>query len=352
MDRSRPIIWFDGLQSLRGILFLLVLVSHSGAFFQTVGAYGAMAVSAFFVLSGFLSGVRYTEANDALPMQCLKTLWRRWKRFWPVCAVVLPAAAFLNPCGKADFLKCLFLVQSYFGDAETAQRLNWPTWFLSSILLSYLFSPLLVRALRGLGRHVPWSILFFWVAELCWAWLWRGTKAAATDPGYYWVYVCPLARLADFAMGVALGQCHMRCHGAGGRLTWSPTLRECVATGVAILSMLCFDRVPVSFIGSAFWAPASVALVWVFAWREGPLTRSCCSGWLMWMGRRSFELYVVHRMVLLFVCKVATAGPATWLVSLLATCVAAEFLASVDARIRIWATRRHLPFAFRRLEAR
>ena len=335
MDKSPPKTWFDGLQSLRGILFLLVFVSHSGAFFQTAGAYGAMAVSAFFALSGFLCGCRCTETNDTLLMQCLNSLWRRWKRFWPVYAATLPAAALLNPCGAGDFLKSLFLVQSYFGDAQTAQCLNWPAWFLSSILLSYLFSPLLVRVLRGLGRHVPWAILLLWAVELCWAWFWRGTKAAVADPGYYWVYVCPLARLVDFAMGVALGQCYVRCHGRDGDgATRSSVFLECVAAGVAILSMLCFDRVPVSFIGSAFWAPASVALVWVFACREGPLTRSCCSGWLMWMGHRSLELYIVHRMILLFVSKVAVTAPATWALSFLATCVVAELLASADAVAR------------------
>ena len=127
----------------------------------------------------------------------------------------------------------------------------------------------------------------------------------------------------------------MRYQGMDGDgLTRASIFFECVAAGVAILSMLCFDRVPVSFIGSAFWAPASVALVWVFACREGPLTRSCCSGWLMWMGHRSLELYIVHRMILLFVSKVAVTAPATWALSFLATCVVAELLASADAVAR------------------
>ena len=113
-----------------------------------------------------------------------------------------------------------------------------------------------------------------------------------------------------------------------------PILVECVAAGVAILPMICHDCVPVSFAGSAIWAPASIALIWVFARLEGPLTRSCDGRWLMWMGRRSFELYVVHRMVLLFASRVAVAGPVTWGMSILATCVAAELLASADAAVR------------------
>lgn len=335
-----PRIWFDGLQSLRGMLFLLVFVSHSGAFFRTDGAYGAMAVSAFFVLSGFLCGTNREERSGSLPVRCIGSLWRKLRRFWPVYAVLLPVAAMLNPCGGWDFLKCLFLVQSYFGDAETALRLNWPTWFLSSILLSYLLSPVLVRVSRGLGRHAPWAILFVWAAELCWAWFWRGTKAAVTDPGYYWVYVCPLARLADFATGTILGECFLRRRQNCDGVSVPPVFRECLVALFAILSMLCHARFPVSFSGSALWAPVSASLIWVFALREGPLTRACGATWLMWIGRRSFELYVVHRMVLLFVCRVAAASPATWLVSLLATCVAAEFLASVDSAVKGLVARR------------
>jgi len=336
MDGGRCKEWFNGLQALRGILFLLVFVSHSGAFFKTDGAYGAMAVSAFFVLSGFLGGARGIDGESSLFKQCIASLCRRIRRFWPVYAALLPVAVILNPCGVLDFLKCAFLVQSYFGEAKTAMLLNWPTWFLSSIMLSYLLSPILVRAARSLGRYAPWGLLLLWVAELWWAFVWRGTTATVSDPGYYWVYICPIARLVDFAAGVLLGVGYARRRnpvGASGRMA---TMCECAAVGLALLSMSCCGRVSVSFVGSAIWLPASVAVVWVFARCEGPVAGCCRSSWLMWLGRRSFELYVVHRMVLLFVAKAAACTMSAWFIALLATCIVAELLATADAVLRSW----------------
>ena len=115
--------------------------------------------------------------------------------------------------------------------------------------------------------------------------------------------------LADFAMGTILGECFLRRRQNCDGVSVPPVFRECLVAFLAILSMLCHARFPVSFSGSALWAPVSASLIWVFALREGPLTRACGAKWLMWTGRRSFELYVGHRMVLLFVCKVAAASP-------------------------------------------
>lgn len=33
-------IWFEGIQTLRALLFGLVYISHSGAYFSTFGAWG------------------------------------------------------------------------------------------------------------------------------------------------------------------------------------------------------------------------------------------------------------------------------------------------------------------------
>jgi len=339
MDKAFPKQWFNGLQALRGMLFLLVFLSHSGAFFPSEGLHGAMGVSVFFVLSGFLHGVRPVVREGSLIRQCVFALGRKLSRFWLVYIAVLPIAAMLRPCSWGDVLKCVFLVQSYFGDATDALRLNWPTWFLSSIMLCYLLAPALNRFLRRSGAAAPLTIVPLWVMELLWAVVWLGCKATASDPGYYWVYICPLARLVDFTIGLALGVGFSLRSQQSARSPVSSIVHEGIAIGIALLSLLECGHCPVSFAACSLWVPSAVALTWVFAECSGALTRACDARWLMWFGQRSFELYIVHRMVLLFIARTTAARPVSWVLALLLTCVFAELLATAASAARSWAGR-------------
>lgn len=70
---SEKKIWFNGLQSLRAMLFFVVYLSHSIGFHTQYVIYGGAAVSTFFVLSGFLSGYFYkNDENSSLMLQCVR----------------------------------------------------------------------------------------------------------------------------------------------------------------------------------------------------------------------------------------------------------------------------------------
>ena len=298
-----------------------------------------MAVSVFFVLSGFLHGVRTEASGVPLMRQCIFSLGRKLARFWLIYIAVLPIAALLKPCGWGDALKCVFLVQSYFGDATVALRLNWPTWFLSSMLLCYLLAPALNRFLRRFGAFAPLAIAPLWIMELLWAAVWLDFKATAADPGYYWVYICPFARLVDFMIGMALGVGYSLRRQPSPRSPLTATVHEGIAIGIAVLSLLECGHCPVSFAACSLWVPSAIALTWVFAECSGTLTRACDAGWLMWVGKRSFELYIVHRMVLLFIARTTAAKPVSWVLALFLTCVLAELLAAAASAARAWAGR-------------
>lgn len=330
--------WLCGLQSLRGILFLLVFVSHSGAFFKTDGIYGGMAVNTFLVLSGFLSALRYNRQNNSLFLQCIDSLWRKFKRFWPMHFAFLLLSVCLVPCSCGDFLKCFFLIQSYFGDAVTAQSLNWPMWFLSTMMLSYLLSPLINRVAYSIRRFAPYAMVVLVGVEFLWAFMWQGSGAATSDPWYYWVYVCPAVRLLDFMAGVLLGVIYS--HKSYRVCNCPSAVVESVAIGLYIVPVLFYARLPIQFAASALWLPGSAAIVWVFASQNSSITKCCNVSWLMWIGRRSFELYVAHRMILLLFSKASVVCAPVWVLALSVTCIAAEFFATIDNAMRLWFTDR------------
>lgn len=334
MAIKSPAGWFDGLQALRAILFLLVFVSHSGSFFRTDGAWGGAAVAMFFVLSGFLAGQKTPEAGGCWWKESLCVLWRKIRKFWILHLVFLLIAAWLLPGRFRDFVRCLLLVQSYCGRAKVALSFNWPTWFLSSLMLCYLLSPVLNRRVRRAGSLVWLLLPVIWAVQGGWAAVWMGTEADY-GPGYYWVYICPLARLADFTCGLALARLHAR---------YAPLhMGSFARTGCELAVVAAFAALlrwhgwlPQTFQYSLLWMPIALCLIWIFAEKGGLFTRACCNPVLMWIGACSFELYVAHRMILEAVARFGGKNVAWWLLAVVATVAAAVLSSGFSARVKKW----------------
>lgn len=154
--------WFEGLQVLKAILFIMIFLGHSGKFIATYGLLGGAAVAPFFVISGFLSGHGYDESNDKeiWAIACFKSLWKKLIKFYPLYFITLLFALYLKDGLLEGFLRHVFLIQSYFGDAEATMAFNSVGWFLSSIMLSYLLAPLINRICCRIKRvaHIYLSL--------------------------------------------------------------------------------------------------------------------------------------------------------------------------------------------------
>lgn len=185
MDKKE---WFDGLQALRGILFLLVFISHSGDFFPSNGAWGGAAVEIFFVLSGFLSGYFYDETVRLSLANCFLSLKKKIMAFWPLYMIMLFVSVYYRNDGLATFIKCIFLTQSYFGNTETALSFNWPSWFLSSILLSYFLSPVLNKLCKKIESKSLLLMLLLFMFQISFAFYWKN-MAEPYSFGYYYIYI-------------------------------------------------------------------------------------------------------------------------------------------------------------------
>lgn len=267
--------WLMGLQVLRGILFVMVFVSHSSAFLNAYGYLGSMGVSAFFVLSGFLASYKYKSLGNSrgLIQEQALFVFNRVKKFYPLYFCLLILALFMNPSTPANFFKCLFLVQSYWGEANVALSYNWPTWFLSSILLCYFIAPIFNRVLikikRGWIHAFIIVVLFAMMAD--WSYIWR-YEPEALGRGYYFVYIFPVARLLDFAIGACMGRLFIITE----QIEENEEKKYLIGSFYEIIAVLLFiglqtvsSKIPLIYTYTVVWLPVSIALVWVFAKESG-----------------------------------------------------------------------------------
>ncbi|NEB08141.1 acyltransferase [Streptomyces coelicoflavus] len=369
--RARPrASRLDSLTGLRFPAALLVFFSHVGlpipqlrlleddAFamdlLKVTENAGAVGVSFFFVLSGFVLTWSAREKDTA------GAFWRRrFVKIYPnyvitwALALVVFAGAF-TPAGTA--VANLFMVHVWVPDFDLLYSVNPPSWSLGCELVFYACFPLLHR----LCLRIDPGRLKYWVAGTAAAIIATplvsyvllpdgpGLQLTAEPSGvsaeqYWFSYFLPPVRMLDFALGilVALAVRHGRWWNIG--IVSSSVL---LAVGYVLSSevpLLYGQRsltiVPIMFLIAAA-ATADVR------GRSGVLR----SRTMVWLGEISFAFYLVHFVVLAGGRKLlgdtlySTGETAGLVAALLAVSVLASWAlyALVERPItRRWSTSRH-----------
>jgi len=174
-------IQFPGLNGVRFIAALLVIVDHTELFKSYLGyptlwansysAYlGAFGVSIFFVLSGFLITYLLLEEQKEAPIRIRNFYLRRVLRIWPLYYLivvlgffVIPQLDFFQvPMYSSDMGDSLHRLLLFVGLAANVAFVYLPTVPFANVLWSvaveeqfYLFWPHVVR----IKRYLPWIML-------------------------------------------------------------------------------------------------------------------------------------------------------------------------------------------------
>lgn len=341
---------------------------------------GHVGVTFFFVLSGFILAWCYhrTFAHDTQGGSGTsgRRFWRaRFARVWPLHAAmflafvplaILEAGRTASALGHVAWtgalnLSLLHAWIPWGGPDGLADTFNAPSWTLSVEALFYLSFPfiavLLVRRLR-------WGVAQLALLALG-AWLSLGIAdlLVADQPWGDWAMrVFPLARLADFLIGVAIGLAvvqGLQRRALDGRPQVLPvassrwTVVEAIAVALACLSPLAWalvgeDHLPATFGTSWFHLPWITAAILVLSLERGAISRRVLAiRPLVWLGEVSYALYLVHLFIVLAAYRIGAydvLGP--WLASILlvvASIAVAGFVHErfeKPARARLVASRR------------
>jgi peptidoglycan/LPS O-acetylase OafA/YrhL len=204
----------NALTSTRGIAAIMTVIFHfSGWCFPfnllpTFFYHGALAVSYFFVLSGFVLYVAYKDKS----MTYGQFIKRRIARIVPVyefsLVLILCVSYFINNNAFAvGYLKMIvahvLLLQAYIPDY--AMNLNLPGWTLSVEMFFYLSFPLLLVLLRKRTRlFVVMTVLIYAIsqaAHLYYYPLRHGLSSNIIDT----VFFNPVIHLNQFLIGMCGG---------------------------------------------------------------------------------------------------------------------------------------------------
>lgn len=300
---------FNSFQGLRVIAFLLVFFSHCNGFLPIPsGGHGAIGVEIFFVMSGFLMEVNAKDRDGSLIRQCVDCAGKKLRKFYWLHILTMLLAlvptilgwilqlpdlrTVLEVCSK--IAANLFLIQSWVPDSAYYFSLNGVTWYLSTSMFMYLLFPLLHRWISKLkmGSWKYGAILLIYAFQLVLAVRMNGNPYLHAV-----IYIHPTVRCIDFIAGMLLGSAFRGdLWSAHGNTCW--TGLEAMAVGMLVMVVLLFAKLPETFSYVVLCAPAAWLLMAVFAHEQGTISKLLSWKPVLFLGNISFELFMVHRIVI------------------------------------------------------
>jgi peptidoglycan/LPS O-acetylase OafA/YrhL len=295
------------IRALTGIRFfaaLDVVLFHtsgwadwSGGVLRGIVSSGYVAVSLFFVLSGFILAYTYGQRG----IERREFYVARFARIYPVYALglVLAAPFFVRDHVRAHALGSMLgrgaavttLLQAHV--PSWALAWNPPAWSLSVEAFFYLLFPWLLPPLLQCSRTTARVIaIAAWLGSmgLIGAYLaWSGDAPTYASEGTWLdaVRYGPIARVPELVVGIVLGRELLE----GARL---PEIAGGLSVMATLGALALAPWLPYLLIHNGLFVPLFALVILSLATHEGRLARALGSAPLVALGDASYALYILH----------------------------------------------------------
>ncbi len=296
------------LTSLRAILAIMIFLSHSFMIDDLFSGFllknGYVAVTFFFILSGFVISYNYQRRIEKNEISYSGFIYPRISKLYPLhlfTLVIMIAINFgyiLNY--ERDILKFiinLFLLQSYVPLSEYYFSYNSVSWCLSTEMFFYICFPFIAGCFnKSKNICITVLLLFILVPVLMYF-----------TPSEYlksiW-YINPFVRIADFILGIMLYNLYTRVKTINiSRL--KATLFEVMAVFLFAAVYLFYANPDYVVYGYSvlFWLPA-LSIILIFSLEKGLISRILRTDFLVKAGNYSLCFYMSHMLVIVFYKKI------------------------------------------------
>ncbi|WP_256251736.1 acyltransferase [Streptomyces sp. yr375] len=301
-------------------------------YYDAVAHAGALGVTFFFVLSGFVLTWSARDTDTA------PRFWRRrFLKIVPNYVLVWALAMMVFAAPVTDFTigtLNLFMVQVYYPDFAINFGVNPAGWSLAVEAIFYLSFPTLFHWIKKIPAHR----LNLWVAAaaagiiatplLSTLLVPAGSLMMATEPDtsvnqYFVSYILPFPRVLDFALGILVARSVIAGRWRNIGMIWSGVL---LAASYAV----GYYTPPIYSTRAVCVVPAALLIAaGAIADNEGRFTLFR-NRVMVWLGDISFAFYLVHYTVMVAVWKLLGSKAYSPLeaVGMLALCMGVAILAS------------------------
>lgn len=299
----------NSLTSLRFIAAVAIYLHH----LNFPGGLGAISVTFFFVISGFTMAIGYNNKFQELKKSEIKNFYfKRFVRIYPlhILTVLLAIPVMLYTDFEINLYNSitnLFMIQSYIPSGIEVFSFNSVSWFIANLIFFYLLTPFFIFLIHKVkikkSKKINLVLLFciLIVASFI-AYHFRGHMEAYSF-GWWFIYISPYFRVFDFILGLIAGFLFIEIKkpsvkGIASRILF--TIFEIGAIGFLIVSyksgFLGFD----SFKYGLYYIPASILIVFIFAFQKGFVSLIISGKILVYLGNLSFPIFLMHQLVIIY----------------------------------------------------
>lgn len=288
--------------SFRFICSMMVLLYHAG-----VMENGSYFVTFFILLSGFFSVYTYKEKDLGVS---IKYMLCRMKKFFPIhilafiCSIPLFVDTLCCYAVEKRILVTLCyntFLQALVPQADFYFAYNGVEWTMSVLCWCYLVTPLTINILKKI-KIDSWKkflviVSVVYVFEVVYICIFKNYE------NYVWICgVNPLFRFWDYFIGCCLGCLYINL-GEQDKNKSSFT-QVLVLILVFIIYVNVIPKLNPAYCWSLVMTPVSVLIIIVFAMMEsqkGFLCNLLANKYFVSLGKRSFEIYMLHLIVLRYI---------------------------------------------------
>ena len=262
---------------------------------------GRVGVAYFFVLSGFLTGLKAAN-NEKYEIDTTSATGKAINFYLyhiPFLILILPKQIWMFKEnlveGLTSFSMNALLLHSwvpisshyYFG-------FNGPSWFLSTLLMLVIVTPFILKFVRKTYKKNANSakviILCCFLMQIFLA------CVAEEETSRYWLYVFPPIRMLDYLSGICLGFIfHNRTLLKVSETKYS--IYEIIAVCIYIVYLVEIPYIPKNFTWSAILMPGALFTIYVLARGIGIISKILSYKAVIYIGNNSFYYMMCHQVV-------------------------------------------------------
>lgn len=302
----------DSIQALRAIAFIGIFLWHAET--GIIKGTGNWGVCIFFILSGFLLGIKNQNSGVYEEKISLKNCFafgiKRISKLYVLYILMIIAAVPFeilrfgeNISGLIGRLICnILLIQSWIPDETFFWSFNWAAWFLSDYFFLVVFFPVLCKILNKISKRGLWILLIYTV-QIILAYTFR-----TTDFSYWFVYIFPIYRMGDFAIGILLGFLYNDYAFRGGI---SYTVLEIIMAAFCVIIFKIVQNEGVWGEPTIIYIPISSMMIWLFAINKGIISKMFTNKLVIFIGNMSGYGFLLHQMIIRYLDVIFTHIDAT-----------------------------------------
>jgi len=272
------------------------LLSH---LYNAIFCEGYIGVTFFFILSGFILSYTYAEKIKSGAVNYKQFLIARISRIYPLhiftflisIPLVIAGMFARNDFNFMPLFPNLILAQSFFSDATVYLSGNSPSWSLSNEMFFYLLFPLFIFCKKYILAVLCFFTLIFH--------LYVPYSALSLEDKYFYTYIFPPSRLADFLVGIILYRVFFYID--MNRCRFNVNMMQCLSIILLIFFVSVKNFIDQYWRYDIYYVLPMAFIVFSFSFSGGALAKILSNRTLVALGEASFSLYLIHQLVIRYV---------------------------------------------------